>query len=153
VVQWFAAQGNSTDVREPESGIAHRLIQAAPSVWMNCFTPSLPVRPSQSEPPSRSTHVNVEERAAGTLSDFPFCDELKRAGVRGEFKLVTHRHVSRRFCSMKSILKSTSPVLSAKKAIREQKAQQRQFGQSLGRIEPKRAEVECSSLPTNTPVN
>jgi integrase len=35
------------------------------------------------------------------------------------------------------------------KATREQKAQQRQFGQNR----PKRAEVEGSSLPTNTPVN
>jgi len=39
----FTRQGAAEDA---DRACAHRLIQAAPSAWMNCFTPSLPVRPS-----------------------------------------------------------------------------------------------------------
>ncbi len=39
------------------------------------------------------------------------------------------------------------------KVAREQKAQRKQFGQGLGRIEPERSEIEGSILPMVDPVN
>ena len=44
------------------------LIHAAPSAFMNCFTPSRPVKPSLSDPPSRSSRMSISKKGQQTRS-------------------------------------------------------------------------------------
>jgi hypothetical protein len=69
--------------------------QAAPSAWMNCFTPSLPVRRSQSDPPSRSNRMsmskNGQQARSPTAHSATSCTVFESAGNSNSYPFGSSR--------------------------------------------------------------
>ena len=72
----------------------------------------------------------------------------KTRSVFERYAIVSHSDISDAMTALEAVQQREKT-----NAAREQEAQQKQLGQSLDRIEPKRSEIESSSLPMIPSVN